>query len=53
MFDRPAGTLKLRVVTPGGDTAYAPDFVVEPGKKYVVVYTYGFSGVHFTLTERP
>lgn len=52
-WDRPAGTMRLRVVTPGGDTAFAPDFTVEAGKKYVILYTYGFSGVDFALSERP
>lgn len=52
-FDRPEGTMQLRVVSPGGDTAFAPDFPVKKGKKYVVVYTYGFSGVNFAISERP
>lgn len=53
VFDRPEGTTRIRVVTPGGDTAFAPDFPVKKGKKYVVVYTYGFSGVNFAISERP
>ena len=52
-FDRPEGVMRLRVVTPGGDTAFAPDFPIMKGRRYVVVYTYGFSGVGFTLHERP
>lgn len=52
VFDRPEGTMRIRVVTPGGDTAFAPDFTVQKGRKYVVVYTYGFSGVNFAISER-
>ncbi len=53
VFDRPAGTMRLRVITLGGDEAFAPDFQVEAGKKYLVDYTYSFSGTTFTLSERP
>lgn len=52
-FDRPAGVMRLRLVTPSGDVAVAPDFAIVAGKKYLVDYFYGFSGVNFTLIERP
>jgi hypothetical protein len=50
-FDRPAGTLRLRTVTPGGDEAFAPDFQISAGKKYVVEYSYNSSGVNFSIKE--
>lgn len=53
VFDRPPGVMRLRVITRGGDEGFAPDFVVEAGKQYVIDYQYGLSGVQFTLHERP
>lgn len=53
IYDRPAGAMRFKVVTPGGDEAFAPSFQVQAGKKYLVDYTYGITGVGFTLTERP
>ena len=53
IYDRPAGDLRFKVVTPGGDEAFSPVFPVENGKKYLVEYAYGLTGVHFSLFERP
>ena len=53
IYDRPAGDMRFKVVTPGGDEAFSPGFQVQAGKKYLVDYTYGITGVGFTLTERP
>lgn len=53
VFDRPQGSMRLKVVTPSGEEAFAADFAVEKGKKYTVVYSYGFAGVKFTISERP
>lgn len=53
LYDRPPGTLRLRIVTPGGDEAFAPDFAVDADKRYVIDYQYGISGVQFTIHERP
>lgn len=53
VFDRPAGTMQLKVITTGGDEAFAPNFQIEAGKKYFVSYSYAFSGVGFALSECP
>lgn len=52
-FDRKPGTMRLRVVTEGGDECFAPDFTIEAGKKYIVDYQYGASGPTFIIHERP
>ena len=38
VYDRPAGNMRFKVVTPGGDEAFSPVFRVETGKKYRVEY---------------
>jgi hypothetical protein len=48
-FDRAEGTMRLEVITPGGDQAFAPPFRVEAGKRYMVDYKY--MSAKFTLTE--
>jgi len=53
VFDRPAGNMWLKVITPSGDEAFAPNFQIETGKKYLVSYTYGISGIDFSLSESP
>ena len=53
IFDRAPGTMRLRVITRGGDEGFAPDFVVEAGKQYVIDYQYGLSGVQFIMHPRP
>ena len=52
VFDRPAGNMRFKVVTPGGDEAFSPVFRVESGRKYLVAYAYGITGIRFTLIER-
>ena len=51
VFERVPGVMRLRVLTPGGDAAYSPDYILEKGKKYTVEYSY--SGPRFTISERP
>jgi hypothetical protein len=53
IFDRLPDNMRLRVVTPGGDESFAPDFKIEAGKRYFVDYQYGISGSVFTIQERP
>lgn len=60
VFDRAPGLMRLKVVTLGGDEAFAPDFQVEGGKKYLVEYSYKYSipfydltYCNFTFSERP
>jgi hypothetical protein len=48
-WDRPEGTMRLEVITTGGDQAFAPPFRVEAGRRYVVDYKY--MSAKFTLTE--
>ena len=52
VFDRPAGVMKLRLITPGGDEAFAPDFNIEGGKTYDCTYRYGITGVSIALEVR-
>lgn len=48
-WERPAGKMKLEVVSEGGDQIFAETIPVEAGKSYNVEYSYGKS--KFTITE--
>ena len=39
-WDRPPGYMRIEVITPGGDQAFAPFFKVEAGKQYMIEYYY-------------
>lgn len=52
VFDQPPGPVQLSVVTIDGREAFAPEFVVEGGKRYDVSYHWNRFGVQFSIGER-
>lgn len=51
VWERPPGNMRIEVITPGGDQAFAPHLEVEAGKTYRVVYYY--ARARFEVTPNP
>jgi hypothetical protein len=50
IWDRAPGSVRLEVISLGGDQAFAPPFEVQAGKTYVVNYDY--PGARFEIREQ-
>ncbi len=50
-WDRPPGTMRLEVFTPGGDQGFMRPIEVKAGFVYRITYDYGLGGVVFTTSE--